>query len=630
MLQSMRRIAHSWIVKGLMAILVVSFGIWGIGDMFRGNPLQRAVAKVGEDSVTVQQLENEFRQTLQRARQMIGPDVTEQQARQMGLVDTALNNLIERSLMQQDIQKLGLMVSDKTVYDFLAQQPQFKDKDGKFDPKILRQMLAQAQLSEREMVEEERKEMAYRQIIGLFSGDVATPKLIAQDIAKARTQKRVLEIAAIKNSAVQISKQPTDKDLQAFYEQNIKEFTQPEYRGLTVAILSTDAVMKDVNISDEQALKEYQTKGDQYAHGELRNIVQAVVQSEDKAKQIAKAAQASGNLKGAAKAAGIETVEMAQADEKSLLPELVKPVTALTAAGQVMEPVKTDLGWHIIQLQKIIPAGRESFEALKSKIKEDMQRDQAVEITTHMVNQLDDELAAGHALEDIADTLKLRVIRIPALDAMGRDKNGKEPAELPNKDVVLKTAFGQNSGEVSPVIDDKAGGYFVIRTDEVAPSAPKAFDTVKMEVVKGWNTREQTKQAAADAEKLAKAMREGKTLDSLTRGRSDVEVRVSKPISVLGENDPGLPAYLMPAIMKLKKGEVTTAATADKQLVLRLAGVSDAGQQEVAAATTVVSGDIAGTAQREQITQYMKYLRTVFPVTVKQEAVDSLTRTGTN
>ena len=630
MLQSMRHIAQSWVVKGLMAILVVSFGIWGIGDMFRGNPLQRAVAKVGGDSITVQQLENEFKQTLQRARQMIGPDVTEQQARQMGLVDASLNALIERSLMQQDIQKLGLLVSDKTVYEFLARQPQFKDKDGKFDPKILRQMLAQAQLSEHEMVSEESKDLAYRQIVGLFSGDVSQPKLIVEDVAKARTQKRILEIASIQNSAVKITKMPSDKDLQGFYQDNLKDFTQPEYRGITIAVLSTDSVMKDIAISDDQALKEYQTKGDLYAHGDMRDIVQVVTQSEDKAKQIAKAAVASKNLTEAGKAEGIEAIEIAHADDKSLLPELIKPVADLKTAGQIMQPVKTDLGWHVIQLKKLTPAGKDSFDAIKNTIKDSMRRDQAVEITTHMVNQLDDELAAGHSLEDIADALKLRLIRVASVDAMGHDKNGKDPAELPNKDVVLKTAFAQNSGEVSPVIDDKAGGYFVVRTDEVTSSTPKPFDTVRADVITDWTAQEQMKQAAADAEKLAKALRDGKQLSSLTKDRSDVEVRVSRPVSVLGEGDPSLPAYLLPAIMKLKKGEVTTAATKDKQLVLRLAGISDAGATEVTAAQPKVAGDLQNATQREQMTQYLKYLRVVFPVTVKQDAIDSLSRTSAN
>src|ERR1700761_5236274 len=97
MMQSMRNLAQSWVFKGLMLILIVSFGIWGIGDIFRGNPLQRSVAKVGKVGISVQDLDREFEQTMVRARQMFGPGLTPAQAKQAGLLDSSLNSLIERA-----------------------------------------------------------------------------------------------------------------------------------------------------------------------------------------------------------------------------------------------------------------------------------------------------------------------------------------------------------------------------------------------------------------------------------------------------------------------------------------------------------------------------------------------------
>src|SRR5579862_4328521 len=127
MLQSMRHLAQSWVFKGLMLILIISFGIWGIGDIFRGNPLSRSVAKAGKIAITVQDLNREFEQTLVRARQMFGPDLTAQQAKQIGLLDSSLNALIERAQVDQDIKRLGINVSDKTVIERLSALPQLRN-----------------------------------------------------------------------------------------------------------------------------------------------------------------------------------------------------------------------------------------------------------------------------------------------------------------------------------------------------------------------------------------------------------------------------------------------------------------------------------------------------------------------
>ena len=151
MLQTMRHLAQSWVFKGPMMLLVISFGIWGIGDIFRGNPLQRTVAKTGKMAISVQALDHAFQQALSRARQMFGPEFTPQQARQVGLLDQTLDNLIEHADVEQEIEKLGIDVSDRTMVEKMAVLPQFQDKSGKFDKNLLRQMAEQSGLGEKKL-----------------------------------------------------------------------------------------------------------------------------------------------------------------------------------------------------------------------------------------------------------------------------------------------------------------------------------------------------------------------------------------------------------------------------------------------------------------------------------------------
>lgn len=626
MLQSMRQLAHSWVFKGLMLLLVVSFGIWGIGDMFRGNALRRAVAKAGDESISMQELNRAFEQSLARARQVLGPDITAQQAKQMGMADRALNDLIENSLFDQDLKRLGIEAGDSAVFQQLMQMPQMKDKDGKFDKRILAAYLQQSGLGERSFLDQQRKTLASRQLLDALSTLPPLPTSMVKALYCARGQKRVFDVITLEDSSIKGIGTPDDAALRDYYQQNPKLFTTAESRGLTIATLATADILKDITVSDDQVKKEYDNKRDQLTEPEKRDLLQVVLQDEAKAKEVAESARASGNLVAAAKPTGREVIPLNQTEESGLFPELAKPVFALKQGG-VTDPIKSALGWHVMQVRKITPAGIPSLDAIKDKLRETMKNDQAADIATRQVNQLDDELAAGHALEDIAGEMKLHVVKIPAVDASGKTPDDKEPAELPHKDDVLKQAFGQNSGETSPVMDDKNGNYFVVRTDKISPSAVKSFDDVKPEVAAAWKAQEQVKRASAEAEDIAKGLREGKAA-SVFAAKAGVDVRVSKPISLLGDSDPALPKEILAQIMKLKKGEATVLPLNGKQMIVRLAQIVSVGDTVDPAAAGKISSELTNDATKGFADEYGKYLRVLFPVVIHQDALDGIAQQG--
>jgi peptidyl-prolyl cis-trans isomerase D len=628
MLQFMRRLAHAWLFKALMIILVISFGIWGIGDIFRGNPLQRVAATAGSASISIQDLSREFQRNLLQARRNFGPDMTAQQAKAMGFVDLTLSNMIDKSLLDQSARGMKIDIANTTMGDILASVPQFHDKEGKFDKDLVRQLLERANVSEKDFFAEQRNESSRQLVLLSFENKIPQPpSTMVNALAAARGQKRILDILTLENNSIDKVKAPTEKDLNDFYDKHGKEFTAPEYRGLTLAVLTIESIAKDVAISDDNLRKEYEARSSLLEKPELRTVTQVVLQEEDKAQKLATKARASGDLSRTAKTDGYEAIPLEDTDKRSLMTELADPVFSMNK-GDISAPIKTSLGWHVMQLQTIKPAGKPSFESVKEELRASLGHNEAIETVTRMVNKLDDELAAGHPLEDIADEMKMRVIKIPAISAVGKTPDGKPPAELPNAADTLKTAFGLNNGEVSPVMDDKNGSYIVVRTDDITPSAIKPFDTVKQDVIAAWRAEEQDAVARTEAEKIAQGLRGGKPMSQFA-GRVGVETHQSKPISQVGDNDPELPPVLLPNILKMKKGEVLTWPLPGKQMVLRVASVTNIDVNRDNIATGRITGELNEDMPRELANSYLKHLRNAYPVAIHQDIVDSVVQAPT-
>ncbi len=621
MLQNMRNFAHSWIVKVLMGLLMVSFAIWGIGDIFRGNSLRKTVAKVGDSTITVMDVNALFEKALVEARQQLSPSLTAQQARRMGLLDSVLQREISSRLLDMDIAKQGIDLAPKDVLAAFASNPQFQDKDGNFDKQLFRRFLEQQRLSEAAFIVRGRETLSRQILLGAIQIPV-TSKTSVDALFKARGQKRVLEVVTVDPSKIGGIDAPDEKTLRDLYDKNKGLFEAPEYRSVTIATLSADSFEKDLSVSDEQLRKEYDLKRAQFTISERRDIVQVVFQEEPKAKELAEKAREAKDLLSAAKAVNAHAVPLDGIEKKSLMPELAEAVFALRE-NEIGAPIKTQLGWHVLQLKKVAVAETQSFDKVKDKLREEMLRDQSVEAATRVINQLDDQLAAGNSLDDIADGMRLRLVKIPAIDVNGRTPSGTAPTELPGKDSTVKSAFAQNAGETSPIDDDGAGLYFVVRTDDIVPSGIKPFEKVKNDVASAWKKSEQTAKAKAKAEKIAKALSDGVKLSSVEENNG-VSVRTTGALSLLGDMDKELPSSLIEKAFRIKKGETAVDDYEGKQYVARLASISDIDASKPDPRKNAIEKELKKAEADELVQQYIQHLHAVYPVKIKESVMQNL------
>ncbi|HAX91699.1 MAG TPA: hypothetical protein DCY07_05770 [Rhodospirillaceae bacterium] len=628
MLQTMRDLTKSWIFKSLMMLLIVSFGIWGIGDMFRGNPNQREVAKIGAIEIPVQTLEQRFLLGMPEARNVFGADLTVAQARQIGVLDRTLRLMIEEHSFNQEAARLGLNIPNEIVMATLRKNPQLRDREGRFNTQLWHQILSKTGMSEQMFVDYERNQAARQILFGTLSTEIPAPKTMVDTLYQARGAKRVMEVITLRHESINNLPEASKEALEAYYKAHEDRYLVPEFRGLTVASLETEGLAKDITITEEQIKAAYETRAAELTQPETRDLVQIVFQEEEKAKAFHTSLPSPASFVATAKAKGLTPVTMVKISEKTILPELFATVFAVEE-GQVSAPIKSDLGWHVVWVKTIHAGGKPTLDSVRGELKTILQEEHVGDLIASTVNKLDDMIASGKTLEECADTLKLRLNRYPALDQEGRDMDGREVKDIPNKADTLRAAFELGQGETGQVIDGGQGKYFVVRNDQIVPSHTKPFEEAKAKVIADWRIDQQAVKAATMAEEIAKALREGKPATSFA-SHAGISVTLSKPMSLISEPDKSVPAEAVSNIFKMGKGDVITAAGDHKHYILRLSDIVPVNPQKPEESRIKVIEDLSDKLPYNLVEQYILHLRKDFPVRVNQRLLDDLKNRGEN
>ncbi len=183
MLVAIRSFARSFVMKILFGVLIASFAVWGVGDIFRGGFRgDNEAATVGDFPITLQTLEREFQNELNRMQRRFGTELDRDQARALGLVDRSLQQLIARALYRLEQDRLGMAVSDRQVQAWIADQSMFKDDLDRFDRLRFDAVLRQTGLSEAGFVATLRQDISRQQIIDSVSSGFRAPTAVVEAI----------------------------------------------------------------------------------------------------------------------------------------------------------------------------------------------------------------------------------------------------------------------------------------------------------------------------------------------------------------------------------------------------------------------------------------------------------------
>ena len=626
MLQAIRSKAGSFVVKGLFVLLILTFGIWGIGDIFRNRPTDSdtVIATVGDQSIRADEMQTAMRRELDRLSARFGAPIDLQQAKKLGIVDSVVGELIDRSLLDQEAARRRLELSDEVIRSAISDNPSFKGSDGRFDRALFDAALAQNHLSEDQFVAMMRRDIPASDLNQAVTLGAAAPQSMVDLLYRYRKEKRVADIVALPIAGAADVGQPSDAELTAFYDGHPDLFRAPEYRGFTLASLSPSDLTQGIEIPEAKLKEEFDQRQDEFQTPEQREVQQILAPSEEKAKE-AEAALAAGKEwnEVATTIAGQdpETIDLGMMKREEM-PRVLSDIAFDLPLNKPSEPVKTPLGWHILRVVKIEPPASQTFEQVKPKLEAELAHDEAADRVYQVANQVDDALAGGAPLDEAATKFGLKTTVIAAADVGGHDPEGKAVALPLPADQVLKLVFATDEGQTSRVTETPDGSIFAVLVSKVTPPAVKQLAQVKDQAIAAWQTEKQRETVAKTADELAAAVKPDLRLAAVAAAKG-LKVTTSSPLARRPTRDDTVSPALVAKLFAAKPGEVVTAADAAGSYVAQLDEIQTP-ETPSQNATADMSRDLSAAMRNDLTTEFTQALRARFPVEIHREALDRL------
>lgn len=557
MLETLRKGADSWIAKFLLAILVASFAIWGIGDVLRGSSNQ-TVAQVGDARITQTDFAREFRARLNTLSQRGGGDISVAQAVSLGFDQMVAQQMINRAALDETVRALNLGAPNQAVADFIRRSDAFKGISGQFDRDIYGRVLQMNGLNEKEFEANVRADLAREQMLGVIRGGASVPQTTARLLWLWQNQTRDITAFKLGIQSTDTLPQPADGELKKLYDEKIDRFTAPEYRSIAVLNLNAAALADPAAVDPAEVRKLYDSRAAQYKVPERRNLDQ-IIYPDQAAADAAYARLRDGD--------SFERL----ADERKLTPrdvalgfvaasELPEAVAKAAFAPPVpgpVPPVQVDLGWAVLQIRAIEAARETGFDEVQAELTRELAIKAARDKLAERAEEIDELRAGGLTLEEVAKKFNYALV-LATIDKDGFDQNGLKAAGLPDSATFRNKVFSAPQGDDMDMTRTEEGDFFVARIDQIIPSAPRPFDTVETQVRSLWDQARRTELVEQKAKDAIEKLKAGADIFALTGVHGAPLIR-GRNIARGGSFD-GLSQVVIGAAFNAKPGEFHSVA----------------------------------------------------------------------
>lgn len=601
MLQTLRSKSGGLVAKGLMVLLILAFGTWGVQGYLNQARQGDTVATVGDETISTSELAVAFARDLRRF-QAQGSDLTAEQARNLGLMDLALDRLIQGRVYSATGEWLGMGVSDARIVQAIHDERVFYDNSGQFSRSRFESLLRSSGLNEGEYVADLRRDILRREIINSLAFTKGAPSILENKLYLYRNERRVASTFLVPVDESLDVGTPSEEEIAQIHKDQADLYTAPERRSATFVLLTLQRAMRDINVTEDDLRKRYQDNQLIYTNPEMRTVRQMRFDDEETARKAAAMLGEGRSFTAVAKElAGMEGDALNYGE----FPKGGFPIAAQAGTidslpeGGTTEPVQTDFGWNIFQVSSIVPETVKPFEEVRAEIEDVLKKERAGEVLYDLSNQFEDKLAEGLPLEKAGEALGIEPRKTGLVDIEGMDAEGKPAQGLPGGEF-LNTLFVTAAGEQSILQQLENGDYYVLRTDEVVPSALRPLADVRDDIIGNWRSDKRREAAREKALALVARIEKGESLADLAAAEG-LEISDSEPFTRRGDGLKSdlISPTLVSDLFNLQIGQAAMGETDGGFVVAALKSIKAADPSDNGAMAEIIGNQMMGEILRQ-------------------------------
>jgi len=558
MLHFIRDRAQGWIAWFIVGLISIPFALWGVNSYVSG-PTDTIVAEVNGEEITQTALLEAVQRYRDQMREMMGEEFNPEMFDNAEIRYVVLDDLIDQQLIRSAGDELGLRISDRQIAQFIQQTPAFQ-RDGTFDSEQYQMVLARAGFTPTSYEASLRDDLLGQQLIQSVEGSTLVSEVEVERLLKLENQQREIAFGVVKLEDFLDETEVDEADVRGFFDANQSSFTSPEQIALDYLELSLDEISTQVEASEEQLQQYYVDNKAQFVGPEQRRASHILIEDNEEAEQILAEIQTKleegQSFEELAETYSIDVGSASSGGDLGAIqrdvmePAFEEAVFALENVGDISEPVKTEFGYHIIQLTDIDQSSNVDFAEVKDEVEQQYKRQQAERQFYDKAEELANLTYENPETLDIAaETLGLDIKTSGKFTRSG----GSGIAE--NQEVV-KAAFSDdvlNQDLNSQVLELSDTRLVVVRKNSYSDATLLPFDSVAPAI-----TEQLRYQRASD---LAYIQGESR-LQELESGASATEVFPDtwQPATYYGRDSQEISAQILDQAFRLPNSESTQYA----------------------------------------------------------------------
>ena len=599
-----------WVLLGLLVVGLAGFGVDGILS-------QRVttIGSVGSREISAQTYARALQVAMRQVERERGQAMTLAQAQAEGLDAQVRARLVTQAALEAEAERIGVSVGDANVSRTIATFPDFHGPGGSFDRSIYRMRLEGEGMTPARFEADVRREAARGILQAATAAGVAVPENLRRALVDHFATRRDVTLFVLDRTALDRPlPDPDPAAVEAYYQANIARFTEPETRRIGYALLTPDMLVPTVEVDEAAVRALYDSRASEFIRPE-RRLVERLVYPDQAAAEAAMAELAGGASFEdlvAARGLSLDDTDMGDVTEAQL-GAAGAAVFALEEPGQVTGPHRTNLGPALFRMNAILSAQETPFDEVADELREELAIERARRQIADRYDEIEDLLAGGATLEDLARDAGMQTGRIDWQP--GQSEGIAAYAEF------RTAAAAARPGDFAQLVGLSDGGVFVLELQEVVPPTPRPLDSVRLQAFAGAQAQEAAlvERALALAPQL---VAEGP--DAFAEATGIVPEDYAGLTRLDGLQ--GLPAELVEAVHATAAGQTVVRAGGGQVWLGLVTAVTppDTGDEQTARLIQAIDRELGGAMAQDVFGYFARALEREAGLRLNQAAIDAV------